>query len=76
MAGLELQEGSLREAAARCSEARKKPVHVGAAIMPDYLNAHYDPYGSVLERGNNGAGYHGHDAHEHARLVGSTRQCL
>lgn len=45
-------EGSLREAAARCGIARKKKVHVGAAIMPDYLNQHYDPYSAVLKRGD------------------------
>ncbi|CAM9241385.1 unnamed protein product [Ectocarpus fasciculatus] len=43
-------EGSLREAASRCGIARKKKVHVGAAIMPDYLNQHYDPYSAVLNR--------------------------
>ncbi|CAM9283040.1 unnamed protein product, partial [Ascophyllum nodosum] len=42
-------EGSLREAAARCSAARNKRVHVGTAVMPDYLNPHYDPYSSILE---------------------------
>lgn len=44
---LELEPGSLRHAAA----ARKQKVHVGAAIMPDYLNPHYDPYSEVLNRG-------------------------
>ena len=44
-------EGSLREAAARCSAARNKRVHVGTAVMPDYLNPHYDPYSSILETG-------------------------
>lgn len=42
------QAGSWRQAAA----ARKHKVHVGAAIMPDYLNAHYDPYSEILNRGN------------------------
>lgn len=44
---LELEPGSLRHAAA----TRKKKVHVGAAIMPDYLNSHNDPYSEVLNRG-------------------------
>lgn len=44
---LDLEEGSLRQAAA----TRKHKVHVGAAIMPDYLNPHYDPYSEVLNRG-------------------------
>lgn len=44
---LELEPGSLRHAAA----SRKQKVHVGAAIMPDYLNPHYDPYSKVLNRG-------------------------
>ena len=43
--------GSLREAAAICSSKKDGNVHVGAAIMPQYLNAHYDPYSSVLNRG-------------------------
>lgn len=47
----QLKEGSLREAAAQCGAARKKRVHVGAAIMPDYLDTHYDPYSSVLNEG-------------------------
>lgn len=47
----EIEKGSLREAAALCSSKKNGNVHVGAAIMPDYLNAHYDPYSSVLNRG-------------------------
>eukprot|EP00903_Cladosiphon_okamuranus_P011673 g10979.t1 len=42
----ELDPGSFRHAAA----TRKQKVHVGAAIMPDYLNPHYDPYSEVLNR--------------------------
>lgn len=43
-----------REAAAQCGTGRKrnKKVHVGAAVMPDYLNAHHDPYSAILNRGN------------------------
>lgn len=53
MKGEELEQGGgLRQAAA----AREQKVHVGAAIMPDYLNAHYDPYSEVLNRGK-----HEHD---------------
>lgn len=42
-------EGSLREAASHC-ERKDKNIHVGAAVMPDYLNTHYDPYSSILNR--------------------------
>lgn len=42
---------SLREAAALCSSARDKHVHVGAALMPDYLDTYYNPFSSVLQRG-------------------------
>lgn len=51
-----VEKGSLREAAAFCSSKKNGVVHVGAAIMPDYLNAHYDPYSSILNRGTNTAG--------------------
>lgn len=47
----EPEEKTLREAAKQCSTIRKKRIHVGAAIMPDYLNPHYDPYSSVLNAG-------------------------
>lgn len=46
-------EGSLREAASHC-ERKDKNIHVGAAVMPDYLNTHYDPYSSILNRGKGG----------------------
>lgn len=49
----ELEEGSLREAASYC-DTEEKNIHVGAAVMPDYLNSHYDPYASILNRGERG----------------------
>lgn len=47
----EPEDESLREAARRSSAIRKKRIHVGAAVMPDYLNPHYDPYSSILNAG-------------------------
>lgn len=56
MGGDELEQGSLREAASYFGatdgrHGKHHRVHIGTAVMPDYLNEHYNPYSSVLNRG-------------------------